>query len=83
MLLICPSRDGHVSDGEIVLKKIEMSASLYSEDKLLLLDVWTGKGPKTRFSGQTYNTLFSRACSMNPVCFTEHFLSFLGLFFNL
>lgn len=49
-----------------------MSASLYSADKLLLLVVWAGKGPKTPFSGQIYNTLFSRACSMNCVCFPAH-----------
>ena len=53
-----------------------MSASLYSADKLLLLDVWAGKGPKTQFSGQTYNTLFSRPCSMNRVCFPAHFFFF-------
>lgn len=49
-----------------------MSASLYSADKLLLLDVWSGKGPNTQFSGQTYNTLFSRASTMNRVCFPAH-----------
>lgn len=41
------------------LKRIEVCASLCSADKLLLLDVWFGKGLKTQFSGQTYNKLFS------------------------